>query len=789
MSSTATGASRRRLRTVAVLIVALVVGAVALSLGAVLTSARRADAVTNLQDARADMHALSQLEWQAVAEKGVSAELAEQVRKRRTTFRSTVGGLGLHRSGDQSVHRVAVLGDRYVAAYDEEIRLLLAGDFEAAEKVDETRVDPTYLRLEEAFARAIATSHRAADRSLIIASVGAATLVPLAALGALWLLRREGRTDAAREIERAAQASAQRFEAMVRGASDLVVVTGTDGGVTYASPAARRMLGCDAADLLGGGLNRRIHLADMPVLHEAIREVRLAQDQETTVEIRALHSDGSSRTLECRLHDSTHDEGVAGIVWNVRDVTERRALEGQLTHQAFHDALTGLANRALLTDRLGQALPRALRTRSGVGVVILDLDGFKDVNDSLGHGAGDQVISVSATRLQKAVRLGDTVARFGGDEFVLLLEELSSERVALEVAERAVALLSEPTRVSGRLVQLTASAGVACISGARLSNPDAVEAIVRDADVAMYTAKERGKGRAVVFEDAMRADAQDRLDLIVDIRSAVAKGEIRVVYQPVLDLERERVVGFEALARWHHPTRGVISPASFVPLAEESLAILDIGRYVLREACEQVAVWNRLGDRGVPLEMSVNLSGRQLADPALVSDVSAVLAESGLSPSLLVLEITESAVVEDLAVASGRLRELRAIGVRIAMDDFGTGYSSLSYLRRLPIDILKIDKSFLGDQGGVGPELLAGVASLGATLGLTTVAEGIESSHQLDQVLAAGCTQGQGFLFARPLAPEAVGAYLRQERPELAATEPQAPGVETARAAHVPVLD
>ncbi len=757
------GGTSARLRVVAVALVAMVVMVAGLTFEAVRITADRGKSVTELQDLRAEMYALSSLEWRAQALGGIFGDIEAQARSRPRNFHILLEQVGRQQSDNPSVARVVARGHAYEAALGEDIGLLREGDLDQADTFDVRTVAPAFERLERALNAAIRTSNRSAQQWLRAASLVVAALVPLIALAALWWLRRESQREVAIGVERAARSSARRFESMVRGASDMVLVTGRDGGVTYASPAARRMLGCDAADLLDTGLDRLVHLGDVVALREAVSDVGASKEGETTAEFRALHADGGWRTLECRLHNATHDDGVSGVVWNVRDVTERRALEGQLTHQAFHDVLTGLANRALLTDRLGQALARASRAGAGVGVVVIDLDGFKDVNDSLGHAAGDEVIVVAAGRLQNAVRQGDTVARFGGDEFVLLLEELSSTEAALQIADRAVALLAEPMHARDREVALTASAGVAVVFGPDLEAAGAVEALVRDADVAMYAAKDRGKSRAVVFENTMRALVQDRLDLIVDIRSAALNGEIRVLYQPLIDLASQTVIGFEALARWHHPTRGMISPASFIPLAEETGAILDIGRHVLRAACIQVAWWNGTSPAAAPLEISVNISARQLASRGLVAEVERALSDTGLAPSLLVLEITESAVVEDVAAASSRLRELRGLGIRIAMDDFGTGYSSLSYLRRLPIDILKIDKSFLGDSAGRGSELLASVAALGATLGLTTVAEGIEEPAQLAQVRAAGCTMGQGYHFARPLAPEAAGRFGRDQ--------------------------
>ena len=750
-----------RLRFAAVLVVAAVGTAAALTIGAVRHGQRRAGAVAELQVLRADMFALSQLEWRGVAEGGIDDELAAEIAEREERFGRRLRQVRSAGADDGAAHAVEEAGRAYLGAYDELIRRLADGDLEAAEEVDEERVDPAFEELEEAAAAAGVARTSAAGASRVAVAVAGA-LVPLCALGVLAVVRRESRRWAAGELARAERASARRFEAMVRGASDLVVVTGADGVVGYASPAAARVLGVDAAELLGGCVEERVHDADRAAVRDGLREVVSASaGAEATLEYRALHADGSWRVLEARLHDALGDPAVAGVVWNVRDVTDRRALEGQLAHQAFHDVLTGLANRALLTDRMDQALARNDRRGAPVAAVVVDLDGFKDVNDSLGHAAGDDVIAAAAARLRAAVRPGDTVARLGGDEFALLLEEPSGPAAALEVARRAVRSLAEAVCVAGRELHLTASAGVAVSTGT--PGADRAEALVRDADVAMYEAKKRGKNQAVVFEESMRRLVQDRLDLAVDVRAAAARGQIRVLYQPLVDLATGAVAGFEALARWHHPTRGVVPPATFIPLAEDTGTIGDIGRHVLRTACAQAAAWTAAGDADRPVEISVNLSGRQLADEAIVDDVRAALADGGLAPGRLVLEITESAVLEDLTAATRTLRDLRALGVRIAMDDFGTGYSSLSYLRRLPIDILKIDKSFLDDRAGRGPELFAGVAALGATLGLLTVAEGVEGLEQLDQVRTAGCDYGQGYHFARPLTPDDAGALLTRE--------------------------
>ena len=439
---------------------------------------------------------------------------------------------------------------------------------------------------------------------------------------------------------------------------------------------------------------------------------------------------------------------VAGVAV-AEDVTQRRRLEGQLAHQAFHDPLTGLANRALFRDRVEHALAQTHRAPGGVAVLFLDLDDFKAVNDSLGHGEGDQLLVQVAARLLGTTRGCDTVARLGGDEFAVLLQD-AVDGDAHIVANRILSSLTRPVRVGARELSVGASIGIAvahCEDGA--------EELLRNADLAMYQAKARGKGMYEVFAPPMYEAVRDRVSLQADLHHALERREFRLVYQPLVELATERVVGVEALVRWDHPTRGAVSPATFIPLAEESGIILPLGRWVLGEACRQAAAWQRRGV-GAPY-VAVNISGRQLQHPQLVADVATALGEAGLEPGALLLEITEGVVMHDTEASLRRLHDLKGIGVRLAIDDFGTGYSSLSYLQRFPMDVLKIDKAFVDDValGGSQAALARTIVALGETLSLDTVAEGIETPEQSAALVAMGCRVGQGYWFARPVpAPE-----------------------------------
>jgi diguanylate cyclase (GGDEF)-like protein/PAS domain S-box-containing protein len=447
---------------------------------------------------------------------------------------------------------------------------------------------------------------------------------------------------------------------------------------------------------------------------------------------------------------------VTGAIGVSHDITERTRAEAALEHQAFHDALTGLPNRVLFMDRLTHALTRAARQGGTVGVLFLDLDRFKLINDSLGHGAGDALLVAVAARLQDCVRVEDTVARFGGDEFAILLADLDDVDATLRAAERIIQDLDAPFRLDGHDVVTAASIGIS--TGAPVHT---AADVLRDADAALYRAKAKGRGRYEVFDETMNAKALERLELEADMRAALERGEFLVYYQPKVALDSGRVEGMEALVRWQHPTRGLISPVAFVPLAEETGLIRPLGQWVLEEACRQTRRWcEQAPDLG--LVTSVNLSARQFQQPTLVEDVERALRVSGVSPKAIQLEITESVAMEDAETTIETLYRLKGLGVQLAIDDFGTGYSSLAYLKRFPVDALKIDRAFVSgiQVNGEDASIVNAVASLGHALNLSVVAEGIETAEESRHVHALGCEVGQGYYFAKPLAAADADAFV-----------------------------
>ncbi|RFU20834.1 putative bifunctional diguanylate cyclase/phosphodiesterase [Geodermatophilus marinus] len=550
----------------------------------------------------------------------------------------------------------------------------------------------------------------------------------------------------AESAARALVASQQRYgAALARHSSDAVVVL-DERGRPLSCPSSPGGLepgaGTSAEELLGlTGVD--------PAQARVVFDRALAAGGSVVAAELPCRRDGVDRWVAVRLVDLRTDPDVGGVVVHVTDITDRKRAEAALAHQAFHDPLTGLANRALFTDRVEQALRRRRRSSSAPAVVFVDLDRFKAVNDTLGHAAGDALLVEVAGRLRGAVRAGDTVARLGGDEFAVLAELTSGAPGEAEAAAgRVLEALRHPAVVAGHQVPVSASVGVVVAA----DGADA-DSLVRDADTAMYEAKVAGRGRLALFDPAMRAATVERRLLEQELRGALEGGQLRLVHQPVVDLADGRVVGFEALLRWNSPVLGPVPPARFVPVAEELGLIGAIGEWVLHEACRTAAAWRREHPAAAGLTMAVNLSAVQLTSPGLLGSVRAALAGSGLPPEALVLEVTETALVQDAARAAGSLAGLRELGVRLALDDFGTGYSSLQHLQRFTVDVLKIDRSFvaeLPEDGGL-PPLLRGLLELGRALGLEVLAEGVETEAQRRALARSGCDSAQGYLFARPL--------------------------------------
>jgi diguanylate cyclase (GGDEF)-like protein/PAS domain S-box-containing protein len=547
-----------------------------------------------------------------------------------------------------------------------------------------------------------------------------------------------------------AQASRSRlFRAIVENSGDLLLVVDGNARLGYISPSVRAVLGYSARDLADAPLAGLLAEADATAMTEMLRAAAADPEQTCRLEATFRHSTGHWVPSEVTVTALLHDPHVQGFVVTVRDVGERKRLEHALTRQAYSDALTGLPNRVLFQARVEQALRQPSRTNNGVALLFCDLDGFKAVNDVQGHAAGDHLLKVVAARLTQCVRQYDTVARLGGDEFAVLLCGPDVEEVAVEIAERIAAYVSEPIPLPDRSAHVGTSIGLA------VSTPWTTDAdtLLRQADLAMYEAKRRATGSWMRFEPGMLSELAERAEIENDLRLASANRQLAVVYQPLRDIATGRLVGAEALLRWRHPQRGFIPPDRFIRIAEQIGLIGQLGSWVLGEACRAAQRWQSAGgpDAGV-FHVSVNISARQLHG-GLVDDVQRVLAETGLPPEALLLEVTETVLMEKVDEAVALLRKLKALGVRIAVDDFGTGYSSLSYLARFPVDVLKIDRSFVErlTKQDDADELVRMIIGLGRALNLRIVAEGVETGGQLEALREMGCDVAQGFLFMRPV--------------------------------------
>jgi diguanylate cyclase (GGDEF)-like protein/PAS domain S-box-containing protein len=549
------------------------------------------------------------------------------------------------------------------------------------------------------------------------------------------------------------QQSEARFASLVKNASDVVTVIEPDTRVRYASPSTSRVLFVEPGELEGTKFSDLVHPDDKTRVMSFLTAIGDGEGNTGLIEFRMRRSDASWIHVETLRTGLLHDPNVKGIVLNTRDVSERKAFEEQLAHQAFHDSVTNLANRALFRDRVTHALERQQRDRKPVAVLFMDLDDFKTVNDSLGHAAGDSLLREVGERLKETLRAADTAARMGGDEFAVLLEDGGDGVQAADVAERIMRFLEEPFFLEKKEVFVRGSVGIAVADGETAQGAEGAEELLRNADVAMYMAKENGKGRYQVFEPAMHDTALKRLELKADLQRAVEHGEFELHYQPVIELGTGRISGVEALIRWMHPVRGMVPPLDFIPLAEETGLIVPIGRWVLRQACEYAVALKQRFPSDKMFHMAVNLSARQLQRPEIVDEVADILSDTGLDPGSLILEITESVMMQDMDLSIERLTALKELGVLLAIDDFGTGYSSLNYVRRFPVDILKVDKSFIDGvaDGGESSALTAAVIELAGILNLKPVAEGIERPDQLERLLELHCDLGQGYLFAKPL--------------------------------------
>ncbi len=571
----------------------------------------------------------------------------------------------------------------------------------------------------------------------------------------LYAIDRQRWDEALRESE-------ERFALAVRGANDGLWDWNLVSETVFFSERWKSIVGLGADDIVDRQQHwlERIHPEDRERVERELHAHLEGLTPRFKSEYRILHADSSFRWVSSRGIAVTNGNGkVLRMAGSMSDITQRKLTEEELLHAALHDALTGLPNRAMFLDRLQIAIAQSKRRTDYIfAVLFLDLDRFKTINDSLGHAAGDRLLVSIARRLEAAIRPSDRVARLGGDEFAILADGIEDLGDSTRIANRLLCELAVPYELDGHAVYSSASIGIAT----SVTGYDRADDLIRDADNAMYRAKSLGKSRYQLFDPEMHARAMALLELETDLRRAIDQDELCVYYQPIIDLENGAIEGFEALVRWNHPTRGLIFPGEFVPLAEETGLILNIGRWVLADSCRQMAMWQRRFPSEHPLTLSVNVSSRELVQRDLVQEIAGVLAQSAIVHGSLRLEITESAIMDNPDEAIAKLRKLKDLAVQLHLDDFGTGYSSLSYLHRLPTDTLKIDRSFVHElrEGGQGGEIIGTIVALARKLGIRVSAEGIETSEQMRSVRDLACDFGQGFFFSAAVEPGAAERLL-----------------------------
>jgi PAS domain S-box-containing protein len=660
----------------------------------------------------------------------------------------------------------------YVATVDQELLLIAVGHSGEALKLDDDVGGPQYKALTDAIEAAGSVySARARDtqRKAELQSVLEITIPALVVFFLLW------------RLQRVLLRNEERFRSLSENAFDIVAIINREGRLTYLSSSVESILGFPPTASKNKDFLTLVHPDDTVLARSWLADVVQSSGKPVPVELRLQHAKNGWIQAEAVARNLLADPNIQGIVVNCRDISARKSAEERLTHNAFHDVLTNLPNRALFLDRLRRAFYHAKRHPDyKFAVLFIDLDNFKIVNDSLGHTIGDQLIGAVADRLVHAlrheegisrsgIRIGpdrppgdDTLARFGGDEFTVLLVDIEHPRNALRVGTRIHEFMAAPFILGGQEVYATASIGIATND-----TPGSLpEDLLRAADTAMYRAKTSGKGRCEVFNTEMHSLAVNRLKLESDLRRAIERSEFSLNYQPVVSLTTRRIVGFEALIRWDRPNVGMIPPAEFITTAEETGMIIPIGQWVLREACERARAWNAVHSSNTPLTMSVNISSKQFAQPDLVIQIRQALQQSGLDPALLKLEITESLAMSDAERSETILWLLKGLGVGLSIDDFGTGYSSLSYLRRFPVNTLKIDRSFISGIGNdtESAEIVRTIVTLSHNLGLDVVAEGVETAEHAAMLKEFGCEFAQGYFYHKPLSREAAEALLESQK-------------------------
>lgn len=752
------------------LFIALIVALITVSF--ITTINRRAERSSQTQIfliyIREQLIQLSALEWQAIAEKNLTSELLAKVQSTHIQTHSLSHKLKAIESDNSKLQSFFQLYQEYDVAVDKKFKLLAAGQIAQAIIVNEEDRDPIYHKLSTEITNLNAHYSNQTQQASHLAQRGSALalLVSASLIGVLfWKFIQAGRVaQLAVAEQKILSHSEKRFRSLVQNASDVIMVINAEGEISYVTVSAHRVLGYLPEDLVGTNVGNLVDTDNTVQLQNFVGDCLKASNISQLVELPFKHQDGHSCYVELISNNLLNDPHVSGIVLTLRDINERKQAVEILRHHAFHDPLTNIPNRALFTEHLQQAVKQAkINEDYTFAVLFLDLDRFKLVNDSLGHKIGDELLCAVARRVEACLSARDTIARLGGDEFALLLHNIQDIEQVQDIAEQIKQKLSLPFHLSGHELFISTSIGIAIGSKANSWLDD----ILRNADIAMYRAKALGRATYEVFDKIMHVQVAQRLQLETDLQRAVAQSEFIVHYQPIVYLKSRRITGFEALVRWQHPTRGLVFPSDFIPLAEETGLIVPIDWWVMHEACRQMHAWQTQFPSNSPLTISVNISSKQFLQPDLINQIQQLLQEIGLSPSSLKLEITESVLVENTESVAATLTQLQALGIQISLDDFGTGYSSLSYLYHLPINTLKIDHSFIHnmDVEVTKVELIRTIIALAWNLGMNVVAEGVETKQQMYQLKMLKCDSAQGYLFSKPLNAEMTQTLIAQDFP------------------------
>jgi len=710
---------------------------------------------------------INNLTWTALQEQNLTPEADTEMRTARQALPKAVLAAHLHAYHTSALEKVWPVLDDYIMSAGRQWILMQIGDFDEAKQVDFQEVSPQFdlmqhqvqiaIEAEDKWAQGVALRAR---NELLAAAILAATAILILFLR----LQRQEHVGQLQETERnALRESEDRFRALTEQSTDVILIADRSGQIKYASPSVQTVLAVHGASLVGTNMIDLVHPDDFAkTMSTGSRSVAWGQNprQNPIVEFRLRHADGRWLYFECVVRNLIPHKNIGGIVYNARDITERKHTQEELLFNATHDLLTGLPNRALFLGRLQSVVDRMKRhPYPAAAVLFIDIDDFKVVNDCYGHATGDVLIKEVSNRLRACMRSDGTIARMGGDEFTVLVEDVTDPSDAIRVAERIQSSFTRPFLLEGHEVFKSISIGIA------LTSPEApAEAVLQNADIAMYRAKHHGKACSELFDRTMHEQVMSRLLLEAKLRYALQNEELTLHYQPIVAVDTGAVQGFEALLRWQPSESNAIPPSTFVPVAEKCGLIVPISVWALKTACLEAASWRQRYPADPPLYVGINISSKHFSHAGFIGHVKDALEESAVDPQCITIELTESLAMNDVAASEQTMSQLRTLGVKLSIDDFGTGYSSLSYLRRFPVDTLKIDQSFVKTMDAENYAIVTTIVGLARNLDLKVIAEGVETINQHQLLALAGCGSAQGYLFAEPMPANSVGVFIESNR-------------------------